>query len=815
MISTSLAPVELEEKTFSLSTPQGSDSRVYGWTLFNTLVKYNKSLKIYFHDKVLKLEIGSLLPSPSLLMDLSYNFHLIFVSQQRLFRVVFDAQGQDLKLFTYDIELQNLHAVHVLDLDSAILTSSSGKIVLLSCPFSGDYVEEEINAFKMLDYLLPSHTGVVGSMASICWKENMILIGLELEGRLRFWNLNRNTVLKSITVSQTRCHGVNFHKYLQLFDLSKQNDSFDGDSADFKLVVFYGNFYIYSASVSLAGEIKNLVQEMTIDLSHRDMEEELVDFCVVSEKSDENSDLWMLWTLWNRAKVPILRSFAISPGVALPYGFSQRWTTGFSPKYWKESLVLTTLKTEKSFEEQALDYIFEASRFSFDTISKALAYSLNTTLPEAKTWQELRNLAQESLSESVDSTRDSPNSKSFVSSPLSPDFSLFLNTCYQYGMQESIPVCLYFNEELKMVIGRSNQSVIRLFDPSEAILSDSPILLMASEEMLRSWGWSQEISMKSVRSDIQHFNKISQLLEENISKELLVSLDRYQVDFTLDLLQKSLADAIIELRETYLRDICQSEALRICSSYFSCIENVELMFRVILSVVAEGGLDSVSPPKTDSESTATFYSAVAHASLDLIATRHILCRNLLLALLLGSQLKLDPGPTVIYALIKETIIVFHCLSAIKRISEKRVEKTPDSSFMNADISTIDNSERAEHCILFENLIRHHYLEISNVGDQCDSKTITSLASTFLKSLGLIQRGRVLITTDAVLVFANKMIAFGLHEVAVTLLDLFPNSPASSFLKGKVWLELHQYDKAKYCFEQASSGIGKILRVLNR
>jgi hypothetical protein len=73
--------------------------------------------------------------------------------------------------------------------------------------------------------------------------------------------------LKSVSVSQTRFSGSFFHKYLQLFDLSKNNDSFDGDSAEFKLVVFYGNFYIYSASVSNAGEIKNLSLEMTIDLS--------------------------------------------------------------------------------------------------------------------------------------------------------------------------------------------------------------------------------------------------------------------------------------------------------------------------------------------------------------------------------------------------------------------------------------------------------------------------------------------------------------------------------------------------------------------
>lgn len=809
MISLSLTPVQVEEKTFNISSSQMNDSKVYGWTLFNTLVKFNKSLRIHFQDKILNLEIGSVVPSPSLLMDLTYNYHLIFVSQETFYRVVFDAQVQDLKLFTYQIQLENIQNVQVLDLDSVILTSSSGKIVLLSCPFSGDYVEEEINTYKMLDYLLPSNNGVIGSMASICWKENMILIGLEMEGRLRFWNLNRNVVLKNVVVSQTRHHGVNFHKYLQLFDLSKKNDSFDGDSAEFKLVVFYGNFYIYSASVSLAGEIKNLVLEMTIDISQKDLEEELVDFCVVHEKNQENRDLWMLWTLWNRAKTPVLRNFAISPGVAIPFGFSQRWTSGSSLKYWKEPLSLTDLKTEKSFEEQAFDYIFEASRFSFDTVSKALAYSSNQKVQDVRTWKELRNLAQESFKVNGDKKLDSPTSTSFVYSPLSPDFSLFLNTCYQYGMQESIPTCLYFNEELKMVVGRSNQSIIRLADPSEAILHDSPILIMASEGILKSWGWSDDISLKCVRSDIQHFNKISQLLEENISKDLIVSLDRYQVDFTLELMQKSLSDAILELRETYLQEICQSEALRICSSYFSCIENLELMFRVLLNVVTEGGLEPIKSQKSSTVASSAFYSAIAHTSMDLIATRHILCRNLLLTLLLGAQLKLNSGAAIIHSLIKETIIVFHCLSAIKRISEKRVEPTTDSTFVDRDASTLRFADNLDHasCSLFEHLIRHHYMSVLNNGEIFDSQTVTGLASLFIKSFGLIQKGRVLTTTDAVLVFANKMIAFGLHQVAISLLELFPNSPASSFLKGKVWLELNNYEESKNCFEKASAGIG--------
>jgi hypothetical protein len=277
-------------------------------------------------------------------------------------------------------------------------------------------------------------------------------------------------------------------------------------------------------------------------------------------------------------------------------------------------------------------------------------------------------------------------------------------------------------------------------------------------------------------------------LQENMPKELLTSVDRYQVDYTLELLQKSGSDCIIELRETYLQDICQSEALRILTSYFSCIENVELLFSTLLSVAAQGGLDPISAVKSDSESSSSFYSAIAHASLDLIVTRHELVRNVLLVLLLASQLKLNPGPTVISALTKETIVLFHSLSVMKRISSRYVEA----------------SEEGDNCLLFEHLIRHHYLWMNTV--EFDSKTITALASQFINSLGLVQRGKVLQTTDSVLVFANKMVAFGHHEVASTILFLYPSSPASCFLKGQVKLELKDYEKAKYFFEQASSGI---------
>ena len=74
---------------------------------------------------------------------------------------------------------------------------------------------------------------------------------------------------KKVAVSSDKQNfGNYFHKYLQLFDIEKlKSDGFDGDSAAFKLVVFYGSFYIYSAKVSEAGEIKNLGLDMSINIS--------------------------------------------------------------------------------------------------------------------------------------------------------------------------------------------------------------------------------------------------------------------------------------------------------------------------------------------------------------------------------------------------------------------------------------------------------------------------------------------------------------------------------------------------------------------
>ena len=88
----------------------------------------------------------------------------------------------------------------------------------------------------------------------------------------------------------------------------------------------------------------------------------------------------------------------------------------------------------------------------------------------------------------------------------------------------------------------------------------------------------------------------------------------------------------------------------------------------------------------------------------------------------------------------------------------------------------------------------------------DSKIITNLSTSFIQALGLIQRGNELRMTDDVLVFASRMIAFGLPQIAVSVLELFPDSPAASFLKGKVYIELSRFEKAKECFEKATSGL---------
>ena len=205
MIFASSFSVELEEKSFNLSQDLGSgreSAEVLGWTLFNSLVKFKKTLKLYIQEKILDLDLGTdILPNPSMIMDLNYCYHLMFLTLENVFvRIVFDSDLKDIKLFTYKVQFANVIAVHVMDLDSIVLSSSLGKLLLLTCPSGANqgYVEEEINNFKILHYLMPSKEGQVGSMASICWKENLILMGLELGGRLRFWNLNRNVVLKNV-----------------------------------------------------------------------------------------------------------------------------------------------------------------------------------------------------------------------------------------------------------------------------------------------------------------------------------------------------------------------------------------------------------------------------------------------------------------------------------------------------------------------------------------------------------------------------------------------------------------------------------------
>ena len=670
------------------------------------------------------------------------------------------------------------------------------------------------------------------ALASICYAQNMILFSLSRDRKLRIWNLITHKLLKTVPTLGGSILAPEPHKYLQVFDESlKGSDEqpFDPERGSFKLALYSppgreseAHFLIYSASVGSTGEVR----EWTVLLDKHAVQEEsdsftgsepLVDFIIVDEQTEitGGKPSWTLWSLWNQSRTCLVRYCSLNlSGSRTAFGLGDQWVSVDSSPSFKEPLVLASVGTSLSLQEQYLEFLFTPGRFSFGVLYRALESILppSVTLRGVQTWSALKVQVSRYVGYQMSLPDDSGINKfhAFADS-FSSEYVRFLNLCIQFEIQESIPACLFFVGQERKIIQKGNRSLLRPLDPNQAIVTGNPIFLMAPDEMVRSWGWSRELCRKELRADMSYFVQISRLLQDHIPKDLLAALDRFEVDRMLESLDRSASDYATLLRERYLQEFMDSDVLRLVSGAFTGIRHLHSLFRVLLNVVSEGGWEkgATQGGKANDE-THQADDWIADVAFEMIEYRHTLSRNILLAMLVASVLRLGTSSRLSIALVSEAVVAFHSLSVLKRLSETRVEaplkQIPGSILSQLSSLSVGEARLYNASPLLGHLIRQHYLPNFDVVEYAKSDKITLAASEFIHLLGLVQRAKFIKMADPVLLFANKMMAFGHTLIASDVLSWYPASAGASFLQGRIWMEQLEHEKARACFEHAASGL---------
>jgi hypothetical protein len=716
------------------------------------------------------------------------------------------------------------------------------------------------------------------SLASLCYAENLLLFTLSRDRKLRIWNLITHTCVKTLQLSQGQ--GALLlppipQQYIQVFDedilesskTANTPSAFNENVAQFKLAVYTAPvesadplFNIFQGKVDSLGQVRDLslIQQKCVpeelnmegDMSSRN--DQLVDFVILREDtttSDGDSmheapEEWEIWTLWNRARIPILRhsSFALKAAAPASIIEGNVWWNVTSSIQKSTSLVLAPNASEGtslSQHEQILEYIFEPGRFSFHVICKALKTFVAPSTPSPLNWTDLRAQvmthlgSQINLQSSTSQDSSTPINKfELFEGFIQSEYNRFLSLCQQYQIQDSIPSSLAFMGQERWVVHRGHCSALRLKDETE-ILNQSLQNLedwyfsASDNDLTCTLGFSKDTSRKEWRSDFKAFKELSQTINQYFSPQKRILLRNWESDRLLESLECSPRDYADILRERYLTDLETPEFLQLFKGFYSSMRHPLSLLRGLLSLI--NGLDNVlgsSPVAaetngTDNQSCWVSDELLSNAARELVQSRHELALQVLVVLVISTYLGPSSlGGKVSISLLAESITTFHSISVLKRLSETRLDKgslikksgsnleaSQDILSGLSSLSVVDGKILECSRTLFHQLIQHLYIPNGDLNYLTCFKFLTITSNKFIQSLGFLSHEKCITLTPEVLKFVNKLMAYGYEKQAMDILGMYPLTAGGCYLMGRLWMERKEYERAEVHFNQGSTGLG--------
>ena len=411
------------------------------------------------------------------------------------------------------------------------------------------------------------------------------------------------------------------------------------------------------------------------------------------------------------------------------------------------------------------------------------------------------------------------------------------------------------------VLTPTSSSLSSLVDGQDSQSQSLPLFVLAPEDLFQ--GHLALLKRKAVRTDLYHYLRFIAFIDGEIlstSQKILIEQDilgsRVAHDSAIDDFASAVYGRVTAEMEASSLDwsekLVQVQVLAKAIGHFQLVLATLLdAFRQIISDGSEMRLFDDSEGVLANNASVLTNKLVASSLVQIIHSRFQMVRKTLFALLILKNLNLGHHEFVISSsILRQFLELFGAYAKLDWISKQQVssnrrqelkprptdaEKTSVDfvgRFSSLDLSQSQSTSDSSFVPLLVHLIQHHYIveldvDLPSVGEQDVEMTetrdgesmfsddkhgsisfplkITNASYAFLDRLGFFQRGEESIT-KAFVKLAKKLIAFGHSSIVGSLFSGVERStPAIDYLRGLVWLELREWDKAACSFERASSG----------
>ncbi|KAK4054756.1 hypothetical protein OIV83_000680 [Microbotryomycetes sp. JL201] len=333
------------------------------------------------------------------------------------------------------------------------------------------------------------------------------------------------------------------------------------------------------------------------------------------------------------------------------------------------------------------------------------------------------------------------------------------------------------------------------------------------------------LSERSVRSDAIGILDAIHQLESSLTTAQQRALDESLVSRIRSPFAYSVDDIAMDLYAETLEPFVDDETAQQVDDLMRNLLAPEATFQTLWALLTTS--EVVAPSRQQGKAVPSTLPSVLTSALLAdavtlsIEARYNLARGLttLLLFICGEDMQVLPEMT---SLTSATFATLHTLATLRWVAEQSDAPTVDTvktddvlaRFGDMKVSSRDTdwpNEDDEHCqvvrsvSLLQGLLRSRYAPSLSISDSLPV-ALTDSISNFLLNLGLVSQKRLVIDAPADVTFALRLSQFGLPQLVLDFINMYPTGAGMLFVKGLAEVELGQLQSAQISFAKAAPAL---------
>jgi hypothetical protein len=516
---------------------------------------------------------------------------------------------------------------------------------------------------------------------------------------------------------------------------------------------------------------------------------QLLDFLIVPDQQCDHARLerFTLWTLWESNETPI--------GV-----YNVDWSKDSSPSRWflcqsPQPLVAPVIDANfgEPLDRVYLDFVFSPGVFPLETIARCAEYPSSNVIALPELYEYVLTFV---------SSRVSFNDQSMT---LAEAWHRFVSQLVEFHNSQIESSALFHDiVSNRIVVVKSGDSVgyIRAADIIEFIFSATDLLSFSSESDLR--GSLLCLRSSKLRNGISHLKSLTDyvanvMISTAFMEEVTIDMIFNAKDISVDDFAIQVFDRI---KEHYSdNDADWSEHLRIVELLVSKVDSLDYILTGLMNSFQHSREQVTLDDPNVNETLSEYLSSSLRG---IIEKRYDFIQQIFFSLVLIKHLQIPISFT------RQNFVFWHglysCYVRLLWLSKQLFISRPRMDLGFERLSIVEESKKPISALEF--LIRRYiHLELSS---HDWAGQIIEACLGVLEQLGwaTISSGDSMEENSAVIRWAYIFYSDIPPAIILELLEMLPcQSPSLAVLKGKVWLDLNEVEKAKYMLGKGASGIG--------